>query len=300
MDVLVYDSSGNPVSSIFVDDTIRYVDGRVSKGERFYYKGLGVPYKTHHHLNPSSEYEVIRESGVFYLGKIVTKRCFVGKTGIFQELYQPFFPDFIGSCGNKEGTVVLNAMSFERSSIDVIDCVRYDIENDQYYYVVNYLCGRKKYLSFGCPLSLYQLLEYMIQEDWNFLWDKGSINDISFDGRVSDTADIFISKEVKHKLGTIYSVLYSLYRSDLKKYHQFCKTYNLRSNDLSDVIFNVVELLKRFGVLIELDTKDPQEQYKTLVKDYLLEGKNCAYCSCDLYQDAGDTVKAHYQSLIKF
>ena len=84
----------------------------------------------------------------------ICKKCFSGKVGVFTEKYQPFFPDSIGSCASKEGPVVINSINFEKSSIEVFDCVEIDSEEDQYYYEVDYKCKRKKYTDDGDPKKL--------------------------------------------------------------------------------------------------------------------------------------------------
>ena len=43
-DILVYDKFGSVVDTIFINDTLEHIDGRVSKGKDCYYKGVGVPY----------------------------------------------------------------------------------------------------------------------------------------------------------------------------------------------------------------------------------------------------------------
>ena len=95
MDISVYDKNGDVVDCISVNDTIEYVDGRVSKGEKYYYKGLGVPY-VQHHIQPedmTGGYDLIDVCDVFYIGNVVSKKVFSGKTGIFQEKYQTHFTD---------------------------------------------------------------------------------------------------------------------------------------------------------------------------------------------------------------
>ena len=121
----VYNKDGDIVNSIDLKDTINYVDGRVSKGEKCYYKGLGVPY-IQHHIQPedmSDEYDLIGVSDVFYIGNVVSKKVFAGKTGIFQEKYQTHFTDWIGACGVKELNIFENLYDeggFEMSAINVL------------------------------------------------------------------------------------------------------------------------------------------------------------------------------------
>lgn len=302
-EIFVYNTEGNIVNNLKIDDEISYVSGRVHKGKNVYYKGLGVPYNGHSLLevNKPEDYSYVEKSNVFYIGNAVSKKCYENKTGIFQERYQPFFPDFIGSCGIKEGTIVINSIAFERSSVEVLDCIEYDIENQQFYYSLNYKCDRKSYLkNDGDPYKLRDLLDHMIANDWNFLWDKGAINDVSSDGRVSDVADLFISNELKHKLGTIYSILYSLEKLNRQKYDEFLSICGLNHKDSRSFIFNAAKILDKNNVNVnEMFTeKTINKIYKSIVLNYLVSGKNCAYCACDLYKNNGDKITEKYKVMI--
>ena len=300
-DIQVYDKNGEPHKKFFINDDVEYVHGRVYKGKNCYYKGIGVPYRSHHILseNITDEYDHIKNSDVFYVGHAVSKKCFSGKVGVFTEKYQPFFPDSIGSCASKEGPVVINSINFEKSSIEVFDCIEIDSEEDQYYYEVDYKCKRKKYTDDGDPKKLRDLIDHMICNDWNFLWDKGAINDVSFDGRVCDVGDLFISNELKHKLGTVYSVLYSLCAVNKNKYYEFLKFNNLEHPKYYGdfwFIYNSICILQQNNI----DTSkifysdDFKKNYKNAVLNYLVVGKNAAYCACDAFIGQGDKVMKTY------
>ena len=99
----IHNNEGIAYKSFIINDDIEFIDGRVYKGKNCYYKGIGVPYKSHHVLDFTDEYEYINDPDIFYLGLRVRKKCFVGKTGVFEELYQPFFPDYIGVVAIKKG-----------------------------------------------------------------------------------------------------------------------------------------------------------------------------------------------------
>ena len=296
--VPIYDKDGNEVDKITIKDTIEPVNGRVSKGKKNYYKGLGVNYRCHvlPPLRPESNihgYDILQNPNVFYMGPLVSKHCFQGKYGIFQEKYQPQFTDFIGSCGVKELSLIENSEEFAKSSVDVIKSVNYDKENGQYYFVLNYKCGRVKYLEKGDPKALYELLEYMIKEDWNFIWDKTSIEDISYNGMVSDVADIFKSSSLMNKMGTIYSVLYSLGNISLTKYVEFNRIHNLEHKNQMSYTLNAAKLLERFGV----DTRslyvsnDEKKNFENMVLDYIINGRNCGDCC---YIELGDKIREQY------
>jgi hypothetical protein len=298
----IYDSLGVQINELSIDDDIQHINGRVSKGNKCYYKGVGVPYRYHTMLEFDDQYDVIQKTDIFYLGYQVVKKCFEGKTGIFQERFQPFFPDFIGTCSVKEGTIVLNSTIFERSSVEVLDYVLYDTENVQSYYMLDYKCGRQSYLTNdGNPVKLRELLDYMIQNNWNFLWDKGAISDVSPEGLVSDVADLFISNELSHRIGTVYCILHSLMKLNPEKYMEFLQANNLMHYDSRSLIFNAVEILHLNGVDVsELFAYDTiNKNYKNIVMNYLIVGKNCAYCACDLYKNNGEKIKDQYVEMIE-
>jgi len=265
--VPIYNSSGVAIDELIINDDVEYIpDSRVYKGKNCYYKGIGVPYFFHAILDVNNdEYENIGKHPV-------------------------------------EGTVVLNSMSFEKSSVEILDCINYDKENDQYYYLMNYNCDRKSYLTDEeDPKKLRELLDYMIISDWNFLWDKVAIKDISNKGTVSDVADLFVSNTLSHKIGTVYSVLYSLAKKDSGKYFKFLNVNNLQHIDDRSFVFNAIEILRVNNVDVsELFKYDTINQvYKNIVINYLVTGKNCAYCACDLYKDQGEGIKDQYVELTK-
>ena len=50
-DVPIYNDKGVQVDSLHINDELTYVNGRVLKGDKCYYKGAGVPYRSHNILN---------------------------------------------------------------------------------------------------------------------------------------------------------------------------------------------------------------------------------------------------------
>jgi len=306
MRIPIHNNEGTVYKSFVVNDDIEYVDGRVYKGKNCYYKGIGVPYKGHSILDVTDEYEFINDPDIFYLGFKVRKKCFVGKTGVFEELYQPFFPDYIGSCSGKEGPIVLNSMVFDLSSVEIFDCIPIDEETDQYYYICDYKCKRKSYLhdDEGDPHKLRTLIDYMLCNNWNSLWDKNAIGDVTTDGRISDVADLFESSEFKHKLGTVYSHLYSLSKKNKRKYKEFLDINGLEHPDyLGDFwfIYNSLHILHENG--IDINEASPytnmHDNYKHAVLNYLVSGRNTAYCACNAFIGQGDKVMEEYKKIVQ-
>ena len=147
-EIFVYDTNGNHVNTITINDALSYVNGRVSKGQKHYYKGAGITYSHHYTIKPvTDDYILLEKADVFYLGNVVQKKAFIGKTGIFQEQYQPHFTDHIGACGVKELSMIENSTDFEMSSAEVIKVVEIDKPNKQFYLILNYKCQRNKFTS---------------------------------------------------------------------------------------------------------------------------------------------------------
>ena len=290
----VYSADGTIVDTITLNDNVTFVGGRVSKGSKHYYKGVGIPYRTHY-LDRGlfdNNYQLVKDPDVFYLGLEVSKKQFQNKFGVFQEKYQPQFSDYIGTCGVKELDIIGNSLEFERSSVEVIKSHNYDKVNNQYYFELRYKCNRQKYLDGGISKNLYQLIEYMIKTNWNFIWDKNTIADISYNGLVSDVGDIFQSSSLTNKIGTVYSILYSLGKSDKQKYDYFLKYAKLTQTTDMDYVFNTIALLQRFGVdLSSIIKEDHKQTYINVVLNYLVVGRNCGHCS---YVDLGDKIKDKY------
>ena len=307
MDIPIYNNNGELIDSIYFSEILEYVNGRVSKGDKYYYKGIGVSY-SYHHINPddmSDEYYLIARSPIFYLGNKVSKKSFENKFGIFQEKHQPHFTDWIGACGIKELNLFENLYDehgFEFNAIEAYEYVTIDEINQQYYLKVDYPYGRKGYLTNPNPKELRELLDYMIQNDWNFPWDKNSISDISHNSRVTDVADLFKSSDLQHKIGTVYSVLYSLFNKDKNEYLNFCNQNNLIHRTQMSFVENTLSILSLNNVEItHLFKESPLKTYKNIVLNYLIVGKNCGFCgvgSCkgrkDSNQSYGEEIKDEY------
>ena len=301
-DVNIYNHDGEKIDVLTINDDLVFGYNRISKGLNCYYKGIGTIYYSHWYpedtVLDTSKYQLVKNSDIFYIGPSVSKFSFKGKIGIFQERYQPQFTDFIGTCGVKELSIIENE-DFEYKSIHVLDIVNYDTINNQYYLKVNYTCNRVSYKDNGNPQELYRLLEYMVKEGWNFGWDKNSITDISYNGLITDIADLFRDKQLKSQLGTVYSVLYSLNRLDINLYSKFVHMNRLMPimQDMY-IVLNSVELLKRFNVNIEplLTEGDFTTIYKKIVSEYLIEGKNCGDC---VLPELGDKIREGYRKQTK-
>ena len=134
----IYSVNGDFVNELVIKEKLNYISGRVSKGKQHYYKGVGMPYSHHYKRDisnlSSNEYNFLGHTNIFYLGYGVENKSWKNKFGIFQERYQPFFPDYIGGCGIKERAITPNSTAFKKSSVDILDVILYDKENQQYYF----------------------------------------------------------------------------------------------------------------------------------------------------------------------
>ena len=123
-------------------------------------------------------------------------------------------------------------------------------------------------------------------------WDKNSITDVSYNGLVTDVGDVFRSSELRSKVGTIYSILYSLYYENKKKFNHFMSYSKLKHNDGMDFIFNTIKLLERYGIDTSTLKRDTRENtYINTVLNYLVIGKNCGHCS---YVGLGEEISKQY------
>lgn len=293
--VNVYNPKGEVAQVLEIDEPLTYLSGRVSKSDSgIYYKGVGVPYRNQLALNPNG-HTVLKQANVFYCGYEVQNKNFVGKSGIFQETYQPYFSDFIGSCGPKELNIIRNAREFKRSAVEVLDCVNYDADNRQFYFKMNYTNGKKGYVWGGEPKDLFGLIEYMLVEGWNFPWDKAGIRDITIGGLVSDVADMFRSKELRHQLGTVYCIVYSLSRINRKALNKFTDSFGISPIQERNIPTFVIYLLEKCGIntdeVFSAEGLDEKYFYNHIIANYLLQGRNCAYVENEEY---GDKVKEEY------
>jgi hypothetical protein len=297
----IHNKQGEVVNELVLPEEVEHIEGgRVSKGNKHYYKGAGSLYSSHGiKLYPDeNEYRYLRKNDVFYSGYRVSKYAYEGKFGIFTEPFQWFYTDWIGACGIKEGLIVLNSTIFGRSSVEVIDVLEIDKEENQNCYVVDYKCDRKKFVpNNGEVIDLVNLITYMLESDWNFLWDKNAIDDITVGGMVADVADLFQSNELKHKVGTVHAVLHSLYKMDVNKYVKLLVEYGL--NHTGDISFveNSVLILDKNGIDVKelLISNVRSENYFHILENYLFEGKNCAHCACDMWSERGDVIKEQYK-----
>ena len=150
--------------------------------------------------------------------------------------------------------------------------------------------------------DLLDLLYFMVQEGWNLPWDKTSINDISEGGRVFDVADMFKSNHLVHKLGTVYSVFYSLARMDKLKYLELLHYIGLgeEHNDDTYTVLSAMRFLTDIGVSYydiippELETDNDKLRW-FMIGNVLAQGRNCAHQE---FPEMGETARLSYRDRV--
>ena len=275
-EIPIFEKSGEIVDRVCVNDAVDFVSGRTSKGTSVYYKGLGSLYRGHAG-NPTVHDIIVKDSSIFYYGSELYNPNWAEKFGIFREKYQPFFSDWIGSCGPKEDNI-FKASIFSRSALRVIAKVEFDPVNKQSYYVLDYTSPRDSFFDGYNLKALVDLLKVLLDENWNMPWDKAAIRDVNSKGYVTDVADMFMSSQPEHQFGTIYSILYSLHEISVDSYVSLVKTLGLAYAGHGDIPFICQLLLSMYRVNIdipkEISTKG--DRYIHLVGNVLLRGRNCA------------------------
>ena len=291
-EVTVYNPDGSIFDIIVLPEDVEFVSGRTSKSNNCYYKGVGSRYVCHASVT-STPYKIIRKNAVFYYGDDVENRKWRGKHGIFRERFQPFFSDFIGACGPKEKAIETNSKAFPLSAVEVLDRVDYDTEGRQSYYKLNYTSTRNSFIDDGKTVDFLNLIDCMLHEHWNFPWDKASIRDINVAGKITDVADLFPSKDIIHKFGTVYSILFSLRQIAPLLYAKILKQMGISNCELGEIPFIVLFLLSKLGFSVPMrqDLDNKPAVYAHLVGNILIRGKNCASVE---NSESGDAVMVEY------
>lgn len=218
-----YDSYGKQIKEISLKEKIIPIPnkrgGFAESG--LYYKGAGIVYRNHLMFKRedvdersicSEKFQIIGKTGLVYENLIVCYPDLIGKFGIFDFKHQPIFSDREGGCGRKEEKLVENFKSFELNAIDeIVDVIPTGINNTNIY------CYKLREVK-GNISDTIELIRYVLESDWNTAWDKNLWEDIESYGYVRDVADWFKSREYKHKLGTVFALLNSLYKINKSLY----------------------------------------------------------------------------------
>jgi hypothetical protein len=287
--VMVIDKGLKVVVEVELPERVYWVSGRSGVGESgLWYKGIGTVYSCHFTKERKNDCVVIGR-GV-YDGYVVQYRPWVSRFGIFQERMQWYFSEWIGGAGKREEKIIRNADEFSFSAVRVADVIQ--VMDGHNVYVLEMKGGKRVCEDVG---KIMRLLDAMLGSGWNFPWDKGAVRDINEEGLVTDVADLFRSDDVRHKFGTVYSVLYSMSMllPDVAK--EFGRRFGV-SLELKELPFSCLKVMKRLGCDVseiwDGKIKWSWDGYKSLVLDVLMEGVNCAGLE---FPEFGEEVKRWYK-----
>lgn len=206
----IWNEKGIKIDEVLLPEAVTPTVGRRGGyGESgVYYKGAGIIYRGHLSNEPKPYERVLKQDKLIYQKYTVINTHIVKKFGIFQFPHQPVFTDCEGACGKKEMKLLENQPKFELSAIDeIMDVIDVGIPDHRIYaYKLKKLRSE--------PMDVLQLFAYILQADFNSAWDKNLWEDVAGYCYVRDIADWFCSREFKHKLGTIYALLHSIYAVD--------------------------------------------------------------------------------------
>lgn len=275
--ISIYSVDGMLSGVLELPEDVDFVSGRTSKSKTCYYKGVGSFYKGHASLD-ATRYNKTKKNSIFYYGYDVENQNWKGKFGIFQERFQPYFSDFIGTCGPKERSIKSISTAFSHSAVEVLERVDYDIENQQSYYKLQYTSPRDSFLDGGKTIDFVNLIDCMLHEGWNFPWDKASARDVNKLGRVTDVADLFFSHGPIHKMGTIYSLLFSIFSLSPFMYVKLASQMGFGDHSQEGIPLFVYFIMDKlgFGLPMRRDITDRRSLYVHLIGNILLRGRNCA------------------------
>lgn len=293
----VYSISGKREQEIILPEKIMpLASKRGGFGESgLYYKGAGIVYQNHVVNEYDRNMKLIDKTNIVYEKYSVCYPHLAGKFGIFPFPHQAIFSDWEGACGRKEQALLENQRRFELSAIEEITDVIPTGIPDHNIYVY-----RLKKVSAG-PLDVINLIEYILQADYNTGWDKNLWSDIYCYTYVRDLADWFVSDKLCHKLGTVYALMSSLYNSDVYLYARILKEllgiYNCERAFI--LYFSALIVNKYCPKLFTSFAQDIQEITPELfgkLLELLFSGKAC----CHLEEDAKwDWVRDYYRQRIE-
>lgn len=285
----LYDSFGNQFEEIQLKERIMPIPNKRGgfSESGLYYKGAGIVYASHLECNNvhvkkmenTGAVQIIGKTGIVYENLIVCNPKLVGKFGIFPFKHQPVFSDCEGGCGIKEQKLVFHQKDFELNAIDeILDVIPTGIENHNIY------CYRLKELKGGIADTI-NLIQYVLTNDWNTAWDKNLWEDIECFGYVRDVADWFPSKEFRHKLGTVFALLNSLYHCSLKLYAQLLlEIFGTYDFNKKMILFYSAKIVKKYcNEFCNIELKDNMDQkiwFQRLYQE-LVSGKACCHLEDD-------------------
>lgn len=292
----IWDAHGNLLQEIKLSEKIMpIVSKRVGLGESgLYYKGGGSIYQCHFVNESDKELKLLGKTGIIYEQYKVCYPKLVGRYGIFTFPHQTVFSDFEGGCGKKEKNLIELQKEFEFSAIEeILNVIPVGINEHNIY--VYRLKNVKSELS-----DVVKLIEYILSNNYNTAWDKNLWSDIYGYQYVRDLADWFVSDKLCHKLGTVYALLYSLYKEDIYQYTMLLKqTLGVHNCDKYLILYFSALIVYKYNSnlfdYLNFNIKEiTSELYAELLK-LLFSGKACCHLEND---EKWDWVRMYYISRI--
>lgn len=284
----IIDTDGSKIDEVQLKERIRPVPRRrcgiSEKG--IFYKGAGIIYTGHFVNEYDSRVKLVAETGGEYEKYHVVYPSLYRRYGIFNFPHQPVFSDLEGGCGKKEKNLIVMQQKFEYSAIEEItDIIDIPLKDHGIYgYRLKEVQGSYK--------DTIRLIEYLLCENYNTAWDKNVWDDIACFRYVRDLADWFISKEFRHKLGTVYAFLNDLNKKDKYLYELIVRELtDLEQLGSHHIIYIAALIVRKFSPesVPNLDLKKPGEELYSLLWNELYSGKAC----CHLEEDeAWDFIRA--------
>ena len=281
--IAVIDVTGEQVDEIHLKDTIIPIPTKRGgfSHNGLYYKGAGIVYRNHLGCDQIPDgcteqsvpvAKIIGKTRLIYENLILCYPNLVGKHGIFLFPHQPIFSDCEGGCGKKEQRLVENLKNFDRSAIEeLVDIIPTGVENHMIY------CYKLREVK-GCVKDTVELLRYVLQNNWNTAWDKNLWEDIEAYGYVRDAADWFRSDRLEHKLGTVYALLNSLYRADMRIYARLLlEIFGTYHFDKKMILYYSARIVQRFCKEYEALTEAVEGQHIRQLYMWLTAGKACCH-----------------------
>lgn len=301
--VPIYNLEGHVIEEIQLKEKIMPIPNKRGcfSETGYYYKGSGIVYTNHlgcdktYNNNGNGDSclfpKVIGKTDLIYENLLLCYEHLVGKFGIFPFRHQPVFSDLEGACGKKEKRIVENIKEFNLCSIEeLIEVIPTGIEDTNIY------CYKLKPVK-GNVFDIVRLIEYVLESDWNTAWDKNVWGDLDGYGYVRDVADWYKSDQFSHKLGTVFSLLNSLYSVDKVLYAklllELLGTYDFGKKTMLLFSKEIVMKYCKSYIDTEYDVDVGEDWFKKLYM-YLVLGKAC----CHLEDDGKwDWVRNYYMNL---
>jgi len=288
--VRIFNLEGHIIEEIQLKDKIMPIPNKRGcfSESGYYYKGSGIVYTNHlgcdKTFNDNGDFDgavspkVIGKTSLIYENLLLCYEHLVGKFGIFPFKHQPIFSDLEGACGKKEKRILDNIKEFKYCSIEEMsEVIPTGIEDTNIY------CYKLKPVK-GSVFDMIQLIEYVLESDWNTAWDKNLWSDLDGYGYVRDVADWYKSNLFSHKLGTVFSLLNSLYSADKVLYArlllEMLGTYDFGKKTM--LLFSkeiVMKYCKSF-LGTEYDVDVGGDWFEILYM-YLVSGKACCHLEDD-------------------